>query len=177
MSDVWLSAGLMERKQERAWNTSGTRTVFAAWPVLKSRAEETLFCLTVTRLSGASSRPLVSACDGQARDQLAGRRNLRRGIATRSCWCNVLIFYLGAAVLASRNERVRRGGVTLSLYKGAYIAENFIAAAFQSVERGQWEAAKEIGMSYFAQLSLTSCCSRQSTEVPAFTNRMIETSS
>lgn len=67
----------------------------------------------------------------------------------------------GAAVLA------------LTLYTTAYSAEIF-RAGLQSIERGQWEGAKALGMSQakaLRRIILPQVCRRM---LPALTNRMIE---
>jgi polar amino acid transport system permease protein len=63
--------------------------------------------------------------------------------------------------------------VSLSIYTGAYSAEIY-RAGIQSVERGQWEAARALGFGYGAQMRYVVLPQALMRMVPAFGNRAIE---
>jgi polar amino acid transport system permease protein len=84
------------------------------------------------------------------------------------------MFYLIPLFFGIKNDAFVVAVATLALYKGAYIAEIY-RSGIQSVERGQWEAARALGMSYFAQLRYVVLPQAIRRMIPPFTNRMIET--
>lgn len=63
--------------------------------------------------------------------------------------------------------------VALSLYTGAYCGEIY-RAGIESVERGQWEAAKALGFTRTMQFRYVIVPQALSRTIPAFTNRSIE---
>ncbi|MCC7426308.1 MAG: amino acid ABC transporter permease [Alphaproteobacteria bacterium] len=63
--------------------------------------------------------------------------------------------------------------VALSLYTGAYSAEIY-RAGIASVEAGQWEAARAIGLSYAHQMRYIVLPQAVMRMIPAFGNRAIE---
>lgn len=63
--------------------------------------------------------------------------------------------------------------VALSLYSGAYSAEIY-RAGIESIDRGQWEAARALGFGYLRQLVYVILPQAIPRMIPAFTNRGIE---
>lgn len=59
----------------------------------------------------------------------------------------ILIIYFGLPQLGIRIEPLPSAILALSLHAGAYLSENF-RSGFLAVDRGQWEAALSIGMTY-----------------------------
>ncbi|HIP29232.1 MAG TPA: amino acid ABC transporter permease [Sulfurospirillum arcachonense] len=59
----------------------------------------------------------------------------------------IFIFYFIIATLFDL-ERFLAGGLSLGIFFGAYIAE-VLRGAIQSIDKGQYEAAKSLGMNYF----------------------------
>jgi len=63
----------------------------------------------------------------------------------------IFIFYFIVATIFDL-ERFLAGGLSLGIFFGAYIAE-VIRGAIQSIDRGQYEAAKSLGMNYFQTMT------------------------
>lgn len=63
--------------------------------------------------------------------------------------------------------------VALSLYSGAYSAEIY-RAGIESIDKGQWEAARALGFGYLGQLRYAILPQAIPKMIPAFTNRGIE---
>lgn len=59
----------------------------------------------------------------------------------------IFIFYFIIATIFEL-ERFLAGAISLGLFFGAYIAE-VLRGAIQSIDKGQYEAAKSLGMNYF----------------------------
>jgi polar amino acid transport system permease protein len=57
------------------------------------------------------------------------------------------LFYLLPILIGVQNDRFGAAVLSFSLYSGAYFAE-IIRSGIQSIHRGQWEAARAIGMNY-----------------------------
>lgn len=86
----------------------------------------------------------------------------------------VFWFYYAIPILSGRQSSAwLASAVALSLYTGAYCAEIY-RAGIESVERGQWEAARALGMSRRKQLRYVVLPQALSRMIPAFTNRAIE---
>ena len=63
----------------------------------------------------------------------------------------IFIFYFIVATIFDF-ERFLAGGLSLGIFFGAYIAE-VIRGAIQSIDKGQYEAAKSLGMNYFQTMA------------------------
>jgi len=63
----------------------------------------------------------------------------------------IFIFYFIVATIFDL-ERFLAGGLSLGIFFGAYIAE-VIRGAIQSIDKGQYEAAKSLGMNYFQTMT------------------------
>lgn len=63
--------------------------------------------------------------------------------------------------------------IALSLYTGAYSAEIY-RAGIESVEKGQWEASRALGMTRMQQFRYVVVPQAMRRMIPAFTNRAIE---
>ncbi len=63
--------------------------------------------------------------------------------------------------------------LALSLYNGAYLAEIF-RSGIQSIERGQWEAGKALGLSYLDQMRFVVLPQAVRRIIPSLTNQAIE---
>ncbi len=88
----------------------------------------------------------------------------------------VLIFWFFYAVpiLAGiQNDRFLAAFLALTVYGGAYFAEIY-RSGIQSVERGQWEAARALGFGYLGQMRYVVLPQAIRRMVPAFTNEAIE---
>jgi polar amino acid transport system permease protein len=86
----------------------------------------------------------------------------------------LLMFYLVPIFMGIKNDAFLVAALTLSLYKGAYVAEIY-RSGIKSIERGQWEAAKALGLPYLQQLRYVVLPQAVRRMIPAFTNRVIET--
>ena len=88
----------------------------------------------------------------------------------------ILIFWFYFAVpilLGIQNDRFLCAAVALSIYAGAYMAEIY-RSGIQSIERGQWEAARAIGFSRRDQLRYVVLPQAIRRMIPAFTNEAVE---
>jgi len=157
---------------EYHWNFA---PVLAAWPVLLKGLQNTCL-LAVAGIVGASLFGLVFGVCRTTRGPLAWLAGIYVEVFrnTPVLVQLLLIFYLVPLLFGIKNDAFVVAVLTLSLYKGAYIAEIY-RSGIQSVERGQWEAAKALGMSYFAQLRYIVLPLAIRRMIPPFTNRMIET--
>lgn len=63
--------------------------------------------------------------------------------------------------------------LALTLYNGAYLAEIF-RSGIQSIERGQWEAGKAIGLGYTDQMRFVVLPQAIKRIIPSLTNQSIE---
>jgi polar amino acid transport system permease protein len=63
----------------------------------------------------------------------------------------IFIFYFIVATIFDL-ERFLAGALSLGIFFGAYIAE-VLRGAIQSIDKGQYEAAKSLGMNYFQTMS------------------------
>lgn len=63
--------------------------------------------------------------------------------------------------------------VALTLYSTAYLAEIY-RSGIESIERGQWEAGKAIGLGYLQQMRYIILPQAVRRMIPAFTNQIIE---
>ena len=63
----------------------------------------------------------------------------------------IFIFYFIVAAIFDL-ERFLAGGLSLGIFFGAYIAE-VLRGAIQSIDEGQYEAAKSLGMNYFQTMT------------------------
>ncbi|MBL0687808.1 MAG: amino acid ABC transporter permease [Sulfurospirillum sp.] len=63
----------------------------------------------------------------------------------------IFIFYFIIATIFEL-ERFLAGGLSLGIFFGAYIAE-VLRGAIQSIDKGQYEAAKSLGMNYFETMA------------------------
>jgi polar amino acid transport system permease protein len=84
-------------------------------------------------------------------------------------WCYyalpVLTGLQGSAFVAS--------AVALTLYSTAYLAEIY-RSGIESIEPGQWEAARAIGLGYLQQMRYIILPQSIRRMIPAFTNQIIE---
>ncbi len=85
-----------------------------------------------------------------------------------------LFFYLVPLFFGVRNNAFLVAALTLSLYKGAFVAEIY-RSGIQSIEHGQWDAARALGLSYAGQMRYVVLPQAIKRMIPAFTNRVIET--
>ncbi len=88
----------------------------------------------------------------------------------------VLIFWFFYAVpvlTGIQNDRFLAAFLALTAYGGAYFAEIY-RSGIQSVERGQWEAARALGFGYYRQMRYFILPQAIRRMIPAFTNEAIE---
>ncbi len=86
----------------------------------------------------------------------------------------VFWFYFAVPILVGiQNDRFVCAALALSVYAGAYLAEIY-RSGIQSIERGQWEAARALGFSRLQQLRYVVLPQAIKRMVPAFTNEAVE---
>ncbi len=86
----------------------------------------------------------------------------------------VFWFYFAVPILVGiQNDRFLCAALALSVYAGAYMAEIY-RSGIQSIERGQWEAARALGFSRAKQLRYVVLPQAVKRMVPAFTNEAVE---
>jgi polar amino acid transport system permease protein len=88
----------------------------------------------------------------------------------------ILIFWFFFAVpilTGIQNNRFLCAAVALTVYAGAYLAEIY-RSGIQSIERGQWEAARALGFGRLQQLRYIVLPQAIKRMIPAFTNEAIE---
>lgn len=84
-------------------------------------------------------------------------------------WC----FYAMPILIGVQANPYVAAATALSLYGGAYCAEIY-RSGIQSIERGQWEAGRAIGLGYFRLMWLVVLPQAVKRMIPAFTNQAIE---
>lgn len=82
-------------------------------------------------------------------------------------------FYVIPVMSGRQTPPFAAASVALSLYMGAYSAE-IVRAGIQSIERGQWDAARSIGFGYGATMRYVILPQALRRIVPALTNQSIE---
>lgn len=88
----------------------------------------------------------------------------------------VLIFWFYFAVpilIGVQNDRFLCAALALTVYSGAYFGEIY-RSGIQSIERGQWEAARALGFGRLQQLRYVVLPQAVKRMIPAFTNEAIE---
>ena len=88
----------------------------------------------------------------------------------------VLIFWFYFAVpvlIGIQNDRFLCAALALTVYAGAYFGEIY-RSGIQSIERGQWEAARALGFGRLQQLRYVVLPQAVKRMIPAFTNEAIE---
>ena len=88
----------------------------------------------------------------------------------------VLIFWFFFAVpilTGIQNDRFLCAAAALTVYAGAYLAEIY-RSGINSIERGQWEAARALGFGRMQQLRYIVLPQAVKRMIPAFTNEAIE---
>ena len=150
-------------------------SVFQAYPVLLKGLWNTLV-LACTAVAGSLLLGLLIGIARTARRPLCWL-----GAVYVELFRNVpvliqlfLFFYLVPLFFGIRNNNFLVAAVTLSLYKGAFIAEIY-RSGIQSIERGQWDAARALGLGYAGQMRYVILPQAIKRMIPAFTNRVIET--
>jgi len=86
----------------------------------------------------------------------------------------VFWFYFAVPILTGiQNDRFLCAALALTVYAGAYLAEIY-RSGIQSIERGQWEAARALGFNRLQQLRYIVLPQAVKRMIPAFTNEAIE---
>jgi polar amino acid transport system permease protein len=86
----------------------------------------------------------------------------------------VFWFYYTIPILTNiQSSAFVASAFALTLYNGAYLAEIF-RSGIQSIERGQWEAGKAIGLHYTDQMRFVVLPQAIKRIVPSLTNQGIE---
>ncbi len=86
----------------------------------------------------------------------------------------ILWFFFAVPLLTGvRNDRFVAAALALTLYGGAYFAEIY-RSGIQSIEKGQWEAARALGFGYYRQMLYIILPQALRRMIPAFTNEAIE---
>jgi polar amino acid transport system permease protein len=150
-------------------------SVFQAYPVLLKGLWNTLLLACVS-VFGALALGLVIGIARTARRPLCWL-----GTAYVELFRNVpvliqlfLFFYLVPLFFGIKNNAFVVAALTLSLYKGAFVAEIY-RSGIQSIERGQWDAARALGLTYAGQMRYVVLPQAIKRMIPAFANRVIET--
>ncbi|HWG05902.1 MAG TPA: amino acid ABC transporter permease [Beijerinckiaceae bacterium] len=150
-------------------------SVFQAYPVLLRGLWNTLL-LAFTAVAGSLLIGLLVGVARSTRGPISWA-----GAAYVEIFRNVpvpiqlfLFFYLVPLLFGIRNNAFIVSAVTLSLYKGAFIAEIY-RSGIQSIERGQWDAARALGLGHIGQFRYVVLPQAIKRMIPAFTNRVIET--
>ncbi|MGE0749764.1 MAG: amino acid ABC transporter permease [Variibacter sp.] len=84
-------------------------------------------------------------------------------------WC----YYAIPVLTGIQGNAFTASAVALTLYSTAYLAEIY-RSGIQSIERGQWEAGKAIGLGYLQQMRYIIMPQAIRRMIPAFTNQIIE---
>ena len=123
---------------------SGT---LARWPVLAEGAVYTVLLSAAAMALGLAIGVVGAALRG-ARSQVL--RALVAGyvglIRNTPFLVQIYIVYFGLPSVGLRISALAAGVISLSLYSGAYITE-IVRAGIESIERGQIEAARSLGLS------------------------------
>jgi polar amino acid transport system permease protein len=82
-------------------------------------------------------------------------------------------FYILPILTGMQNDSGTTCVVAFSLYTGAFMAEVY-RSGLQSIEHGQWEAAKALGFGYVQQMRYVILPQTIRRTIPAFTNRTID---
>lgn len=82
-------------------------------------------------------------------------------------------FYVLPILTGVQNDRFGAAVTAFSLYSGAYFAE-IIRSGIQSIERGQWEAARAIGMNYGKAMRFIVLPQAVKRLIPPLTNQAID---
>lgn len=82
-------------------------------------------------------------------------------------------FYALPVLLDVQADKFRAAVLAISLYSGAYFAE-IVRSGLSSIERGQWEAGKAIGMKYSSILRFIVFPQVVKRILPALTNQAID---
>jgi len=150
-------------------------SVFQAYPLLLKGLWNTLL-LACTAVAGSLAIGLLVGIARSTRGPISWV-----GAAYVEIFRNVpvpiqlfLFFYLVPLLFGIRNNAFLVSAVTLSLYKGAFIAEIY-RSGIQSIERGQWDAARALGFGNIGQFRYIVLPQAIKRMIPAFTNRVIET--
>ena len=121
-------------------------SVFQAYPVLLEGLWNTLCsprqpfsARSRSALSSASAAPRAVLCAGSRAAYVEMFRNVPVLIQL------FMFFYLVPLFFGISNNTFLVAAVTLSLYKGAFVAEIY-RSGIQSIERGQWDAARALGL-------------------------------
>lgn len=83
------------------------------------------------------------------------------------------LFYLLPILIGVQNDRFGAAVLAFSLYSGAYFAE-IIRSGIQSIHRGQWEAARAIGMNYTKTMRYIVLPQAIKRLIPPLTNQAID---
>lgn len=149
--------------------------LLANWAVIAAALLNTLK-LAAASIGGGLALGLVA---GAAR---ASRSRLLRSLGTvwieafRNIPAMVLIFWCFFAVpifTGIQNDRFAVSAIALTVYASAYFGEIY-RSGIQSVERGQWEAARALGFGYVDQMRYFILPQAVRRMIPAFTNEAIE---
>ncbi len=82
--------------------------------------------------------------------------------------------YFGLGIMSFRLSPLQAGTIALSMNCGAYMAE-IVRAGIQSVDRGQMEAGRSLGLSYGAGMALIVVPQAVRTMIPSIINQFIIT--
>jgi polar amino acid transport system permease protein len=138
-------------------------------------------------LLGTLKLAVVCLLDGLAIGIIVGTMRSQGGSFTRTLGTAYVEFFRNIPVLVQifwffyalpvlmeiQSDRFRAAAFAISLYSGAYFAE-IVRSGLQSIERGQWEAGRAIGMNYLAILRFVAFPQVVKRILPALTNQAID---
>jgi polar amino acid transport system permease protein len=150
-------------------------TVFSNWEILARGLIGTFQLAVVSLIAGATIGLVVGA----------GRYSRRKAVnwpatafveffRNMPVLVQIMWFYFALPILASIEVSAYvAAALALSLNTGAFMAEIF-RGGIQSIHKGQWEAARALGMTYSQTMRRIILPQAVKRMLPAFTNRGIE---
>lgn len=145
------------------------------WAVIAQGLVNTLR-LALTSILGGLALGLVAGAAKSSRSVLLRLVGTVWIEAFRNVPAMVLVFWCFFAIpilTGIHNDRFTVSAIALTLYASAYFGEIY-RSGIESVERGQWEAAKALGFGYFDQMRYFILPQAVTRMIPAFTNEAIE---
>ncbi|QCI65170.1 amino acid ABC transporter permease [Phreatobacter stygius] len=145
------------------------------WAVVAAGLINTLK-LAVTSILGGLALGLIAGSAKSSRSVLLRMVGTVWIEAFRNVPAMVLVFWCFFAVpilTGIQNDRFTVSAIALTLYASAYFGEIY-RSGIESVERGQWEAAKALGFGYLDQMRYFILPQAVTRMIPAFTNEAIE---
>jgi len=154
------------------WNFS---FLLSNWALLASGLGRTLFLALICLVAGLAVGTVIAILRIQSNKALRAFGACYVGFfrnippLVQLFW----FFYVLPILTGVQNDRFGAAVTAFSLYSGAYFAE-IIRSGIQSIERGQWEAARAIGMNYGKAMRFIVLPQALKRLVPPLTNQAID---